>query len=166
MQYCINDIKVVMNYVQELIETYGGLQKLPITKTGFVRKFCRKLCLQVKNAAGKTCRRWDYIDLMSELQITGMHEFNMLQRAFAGGFTHANADGVRETHTDVASYDFTSSYPSVMVAEKYPMSAGVRVDVKCKEQFTYYMQHYCCIFDVEFTNIFASETYENPYKCE
>lgn len=162
MQYCVNDIKVVMNYVQELIEQYGGLQKLPITKTGFVRKFCRKRCLQVKNAAGKTCRRWDYIDLMSELQITGMHEFDMLQRAFAGGFTHANADGVRETHTYVASYDFTSSYPSVMVAEKYPMSAGVRVSVKCKEQFTYYMQHYCCIFDVEFTNIFASETYENP----
>lgn len=160
--YCVNDIQVVMGYIQELIEQYGDLHKLPITKTGFVRKFCRKLCLQVKTSAGKTQRRWDYIDLMRELQITGMHEFDMLQRAFAGGFTHANADVVRETHTDVASYDFTSSYPSVMVAEKYPMSEGVRVSVKCKEQFTYYMQHYCCIFDVEFTNIFASETYENP----
>lgn len=30
--YCLNDIKVVMCYIQELIERYKGITKLPITK--------------------------------------------------------------------------------------------------------------------------------------
>ena len=41
--YCINDIKVVMCYIEELIEQYKGITKLPITKTGFVRKYCRSI---------------------------------------------------------------------------------------------------------------------------
>lgn len=57
------------------------------------------------------------MNLMQELQITGMNEFNMLQRAFAGGFTHANAEYTDEIMYNVDSYDFTSSYPYVMIAE-------------------------------------------------
>lgn len=160
--YCVNDVKVVMCYIQERIEENKGITHLPITKTGFVRKYCRKHCLREKNAAGKTVPNWDYVNLIQELQITGMDEFNMLQRAFAGGFTHANAEYTDEVITDVDSYDFTSSYPYVMVAEKYPMSKGVPVTVKSMAQFEFLISKYCCVFDVEFTNIFASETQDNP----
>lgn len=74
---------------------------------------------------------------MQELQITGMEEFNMLQRAFAGGFTHANAEYTDEIMYNVDSYDFTSSYPYVMIAEKYPMSQGVAITVKSTAQFEF-----------------------------
>lgn len=159
--YCINDIKVVMCYIQERIEECKGIHRIPLTKTGFVRQYCRKHCLRTL-FEGKTVPNWEYVNLMQDLQITGLDEFEMLQRAFAGGFTHANAYYSDEVVSDVDSYDFTSSYPYVMVSEKYPMSQGVPVTVKSMNQFEFLISKYCCVFDIEFTNIFASETQDNP----
>lgn len=161
IMYCVNDIRVVMNYIQEQIEQYKLITRLPLTKTGFVRKHCRKNMLQ-KKIDGKNTRNWECINLIHSLTINGLHEFNMLQRAFSGGFTHANANHVDEICPNVASYDFTSSYPYVMVSEKFPMSKGVRVTPRNMNEFEYYTSKYLCIFDVEFTDIFASELQDNP----
>lgn len=160
--YCVNDIKVVMCYIQELIEQYGLITRLPVTKTGFVRKYCRSLCLRKKDEKGKIVPNWNYIDTIKNLRITGMEEFSMLQRAFAGGFTHANAKYTDMVIDNVDSYDFTSSYPYVMVSEKFPMSSGVKIDVKSWKQFDFLISKYCCIFDVEFEDIFATSENENP----
>lgn len=161
IMYCVNDIRVVMNYIQEQIEQYKLITRLPLTKTGFVRKHCRKNMLQ-KKIDGKSVRNWECINLIHSLTINGLHEFNMLQRAFSGGFTHANANHVDDICKDVASYDFTSSYPYVMVSEKFPMSKGVRVTPRNMNEFNYYIKNYLCIFDVEFSDIFASELQDNP----
>lgn len=160
--YCVNDIKVVMCYIQELIEQYGGITRLPITKTGFVRKYCRSKCLRVVDVDNKVKPNWHYIDIIKKLRITGIEEFNMLQRAFSGGFTHANAKYTDSVIEDVDSYDFTSSYPYVMVSERFPMSTGVLMDCKSMKQFDFLTSKFCCIFDVEFTNIFATSENENP----
>lgn len=162
INYCVNDVFVVMAYIQELIEEYKGLRNLPITKTGFVRKYCRKHCLRKKDETGKTVVNWDYTNLIHSLTISGLEEFNMLQRAFSGGFTHANGMYTDETLSDVTSYDFTSSYPTVMVAEQFPMSSGIRVEVKSTKQFEFLTSKFCCIFDIEFNDIFASQTQDNP----
>ena len=160
--YCINDIKVVMCYIQELIEQYGSLTRLPVTKTGFVRKYCRALCLRTTDETGKKKPNWKYIDTIKGLRITGMEEFSMLQRAFSGGFTHANAKYTDMVIENVDSYDFTSSYPYVMVSEKFPMSTGVKMNVKSWKQFDFLTSKYCCVFDIEFTDIFATSENENP----
>lgn len=162
INYCVNDVFVVMAYIQELIEEYKGLRNLPITKTGFVRKYCRKHCLRTTDETGKTIVNWNYTNLIHSLTISGLEEFNMLQRAFAGGFTHANGMYTDETLSDVTSYDFTSSYPTVMVAEQFPMSSGVRVEVKSTKHFEFLTSKFCCIFDIEFNDIFASRTQDNP----
>ena len=113
--YCLNDIKVVMCYIQELIEQYKGITRLPITKTGFVRKYCRSVCFKTTDETGKTIPNFKYIDKIHSLNITGLDEFSMLQRAFSGGFTHANAKYTDEVIENVDSYDFHSSYPYVKV---------------------------------------------------
>lgn len=159
--YCINDVRVVMNYIRELIEENKGIHRLPLTKTGFVRQYCRNRTLN-RNIDGKRCKNWDYVDLMNELQLTGLEEFNTLLRAFSGGFTHANAYHADEVMNEVDSYDFNSSYPSVMVAEKFPMSRGVKIQVKDDKHFKLLLSKYCCVFDIEFNNIFAKETQDNP----
>lgn len=159
--YCINDVRTVMNYIRELIEDNKGLHRLPLTKTGFVRQYCRNRTLN-HNVDGKRRKNWAYVELMNELQLSGLDELETLQRAFAGGFTHANAYHADEVMTDVDSYDFNSSYPSVMVAEQFPMSRGVRIQVKNKEHFEFLIKKYCCVFDIEFTNIFAKQVNDNP----
>lgn len=163
LMYCVNDVKVVMCYIQELIEQYGNITKLPLTNTGFVRRYCRKQCFyKLDPETGKKVNNYKYTDMIQGLRINGVEEFNMLQRAFAGGFTHANADKVDTVHENVSSYDFTSSYPYVMVSEKYPMSTGIQVDIKSLQQLDVICDKYCAIFDIELTNVFPRITTENP----
>lgn len=157
LAYCINDVRVVMGYIQELIEQYGGIAKLPLTHTGFVRKYCRANCLRVDKKPN-----YIYHDLIRHLNIGSVEEFSMLHRAFAGGFTHANAIHVDQVLENVDSYDFTSSYPYVMISEQFPMSSGIAVDASEPANFRYYISHYCCIFDVEFTELLTKLVQEQP----
>lgn len=161
--YCVNDIKVVMSAITEKIENEGGITNIPLTKTGYVRKHCRKNCLYIKSKkTGKRCPNFRYNDIMKDLYINGVPEFKMLHRAFAGGFTHANSAHTGQIITDVASYDFTSSYPYVMVSEKFPMSHGVKVTITSKQEFEFLITHYCCIFNIRFYNIILALPYDSP----
>ncbi len=164
--YCVNDVRVVMAYIQECIENENGITNIPITKTGYVRNYCRKNTLYLPNTHK---RNQKYRKLIKDLTISNMQEFNAMQRAFQGGFTHANAFYSGEVLPNVASYDFTSSYPYVMVSEKFPMSRGVKVEVKNKKEFDFYTNNYLCIFDVTFKNLVPLEVNENPLsqsKCQ
>jgi len=159
--YCVNDIRVVMAYIQEKIENEGGITSIPMTKTGYVRKYCRKECCYYRNEDGKRCMNFRYNDLISECTISGYDEFRVLMQAFQGGFTHANAFYVNDILHNVASYDFTSSYPYVMVSEKFPMSRGIRVQVQSREEFELYLKKYCCVFQIAFENLYTRIGYEN-----
>ena len=44
LQYCINDVQIVVAYITELIIRDRGITNLQLTKTGYVRKFCRDSC--------------------------------------------------------------------------------------------------------------------------
>lgn len=157
MLYCVNDVKIVMLYILELIENVKSVHNFPLTKTGNVRKFCRKNCFFVNTDEYKG-KNYKYKDLMQDLKIRDLTEFKLLLRAFSGGFTHANANYTDKIIYDVSSYDFTSSYPYVMISEKFPLSKGVKITIKSEEQFNYFVQNYLCVFDVEFINIFSRET--------
>lgn len=161
--YCVNDIRVVMATIQEKIENENGLNNIPLTKTGYVRKHSRKNCLyQYDIVTGKRHPNFAYIDLMRDLQIQTLDEFNALNRAFQGGFTHANSAHVGQIITDVASFDFTSSYPFVMVAEQYPMSRGMKVTPRNAKEFEHYINNYCCVFDVQFFDIVSKIAQDTP----
>jgi hypothetical protein len=161
LQYCINDVKVVTAYIQEKIEEDGAITKIPLTKTSYVRKFCRKNCLYIQTDDGRK-NNMNYKRLMGELKINNLNEFDLLQRAFQGGFAHSNPRHTRKRIKDVASYDFTSSYPYVMLSEKYPMSKGKKVKIVSEKQFKKLMNDYLCVFDVAFFDIIGSEVNENP----
>ena len=161
--YCVNDVKIVMLYIKEYLENVRNIHSIPLTKTGGVRKFCRKECFTIVTESGKKVNNYDYKHLINGLKIKDLSEFNAMQRAFCGGFTHANANYVNKVINNVASYDFTSSYPAVMVAEKYPMTYGVKMQFKSNATFENLIRQnkYCVIFDVEFNDICANDIYEN-----
>lgn len=170
LNYCINDVLVVMSYIQEYIEREGYITNLPLTNTGVVRKFCRLYCLKKD---GKSIKRYEkYRRLMASMIISGENEYKQLKRAFQGGFTHSNAYMTGKVINNVYSFDFTSSYPYVMLSEKFPMSRGQLVNIESVEELKKYLNLYCCIFDITFFNISPLLTFENPisrekcYKCK
>lgn len=161
LKYCENDVRVVMAYIQERIESDGDITRIPLTKTGYVRKYCRDACMYDGSHKKNVFKYMQYRRLMMNLQMSP-DEYKQLKRAFQGGFTHANAFYSGKTIKNVGSYDFTSSYPAVMIAEKFPMSAAEVVEIKSREDFDRNLLLYCCLFDVEFDDIEAITLFEHP----
>lgn len=162
--YCINDVRVVMSYEYDEIIRNGDVSKIPLTKTGYVRRYVRERCFGEKFSAKYN----HYRGVMSSLRITSADEYYQLKRAFQGGFTHACSLYSDETLTEVSSDDFTSSYPAQIVAKPYPMSSAELVEIKSKEQFEYNISKYCCIFDVEFVDLeplILDENYISISRC-
>lgn len=153
--YCVNDVLVVTAYIQERIEQDGSIQDIPITKTGYVRRYCKRNCLGTSKHRDMKYRR------MIHTMNLDADEYRMLKRAFQGGFTHANAYYSGRVVHGVSSYDFTSSYPTVMISEKFPMSRGERIDLVSREAFETNIKRYCCMFDIEFIGIYSTVLYEN-----
>lgn len=151
--YCENDIRVMLCYIQEKIEQDGDITKIPLTNTGYVRNYCRKECFS----------RWkSYHRIMEQLTI-GPSEYKQLKRAFQGGFTHANAHYVGKVLENVGSHDFTSSYPAVMVLEKFPMSkAKLVTDGIGDDELREILIEYCCMFDIEIWGLMPSVFHEHP----
>ena len=44
LKYCENDVRVVLSYIMEKIEQDGNISLIPLTNTGYVRRYCRKAC--------------------------------------------------------------------------------------------------------------------------
>lgn len=151
--YILNDGLVVMAFIQEEIERLGDITRLPLTKTGYVRNACRTVCLKGEE-------RYEYSHLMRLLKID-IDDYKQLKRTYTGGFTHANVNYVGKVVEKVHSFDFSSSYPAVMLSEKFPMSKPIPVKIESSKQFITLLKTYCCMFDIEFENIRATSEFEN-----
>lgn len=153
LEYCEYDIRVILAYISEKIVQDGSIIAIPLTNTGYVRDHCRKSCFS----------RWrTYKKIMLELTIDP-DEYSQLKRAFQGGFTHANANYVQKIIHNVESNDFTSSYPAVMVFEKFPMSKAKLITGSISEEdFINLLHTHCCMFDITFSYIIPKQTHEHP----
>ena len=167
LKYVLHDALVVMAYIQEQIDQYKYITRIPLTKTGKVREYCRKRCMYNGGTHKKTWKNrqdkyYKFRKLMSYLTIASVPEYEQLKRGFQGGFTHANSFYVGKTIHDVTSFDFSSSYPAVMVSEQFPMSRGQLVNIKTKEDFEHYIHTYCCLFDATFIDIHSTQPQDHP----
>ena len=168
IQYCVHDVLVVMAYLQERIETDGSIARIPLTKTGYVRRYCRKNCFFPHGSKGKN--RFDrlrYAGMIKKLTIEP-DEYMQMKRAFSGGFTHAGGFYSNTCVHGVTSFDFTSSYPYVMISEQFPMSKGELIELKDENHFYNCIENYSCIFDLELYDVedtFIYEHYISSSKC-
>ena len=169
MSYCENDILIILAYINEQIKICNDITQIPMTNTGRVRKYVRDQCYYRKPNGMKANKghRIRYRKLMSDLTID-VETYKMLKRAFMGGFTHANSLYTGKILEGVTSIDFTSSYPSVMISEKFPMSRFKEIDIKTIQQLEKLSDKYALIFDVKFENIESNiiqENYISESKC-
>lgn len=161
LMYCVNDVRVVMAYIQEKIETENSIAFIPHTNTGYVRNYCRNYCFYKPHEnRNKSFKKLRYMSLMSSLTLD-LDEYEQLQDAFQGGFTHASALWSGKVAENVTSWDFTSSYPTVMLCERFPMSSCERIDNISKSEFYESIKLYCCLFDVKFEGLQSKFMYEN-----
>lgn len=162
--YCFNDVLIINAYIEEQLQEFGSFHNIPLTNTGRVRKYCKEACYG-KHKDYKQYKK--YSILMGRLTLEE-DEYRILKRAFAGGFTHAGNLSSTSLIHNADSYDFTSSYPAVMLAEQFPMSKGRKVQPSNVEEFLEYNKIYCTIFDIEFFDIdekFVYEHYISSSKC-
>lgn len=59
--------------------------------------------------------------------------YEMMQRAYMGGFTHSNPSHTGKVMQDVQSWDFTSSYPTRILSKKFPASQPIKLNISSEE---------------------------------
>lgn len=169
LSYCKNDIEIILAYINEQIIQYGDINKIPLTNTGRVRSYVKHNCYyddtnHRKSSKGKYTR---YRKVMNDLTLTP-EIYIQLKTAFMGGFTHSNPNHTNKVLDNVASIDLTSSYPSVMLADKYPMSRARPLEVETVEDLKNLMPKYCLLFDIKLegvNNKIMYESYISESKC-
>ena len=155
LAYCENDCLVVYEYIKLELKKYEVIKKIPLTSTGHVRK-------ELKELIDKNYR---YKYKVQKSINTDGHIYNLLSKAFAGGYTHANWIKANEIIKNVTSFDFTSSYPFVMLTEKYPCSIFRKCKLKTYEELD---EKFCYIVKLKAKNI-KCKYYNNfisQSKCE
>lgn len=169
LKYCENDILVILAYIDEQIEQYSDITKIPLTNTGRVRSYVRNNCYydntnHKKSNKGKYTR---YRKIMLDLTLDS-DSYIQLKSAFMGGFTHSNPNLTGVTLDNVGSIDLTSSYPSVMCAEMYPMSRPKELKPKSYAELKELMKVYCIVLEVKYVglqNTLGYESYISESKC-
>lgn len=126
VRYGLRDIEIIYEKIKRMKKEYGTLQEIPMTQTGIPRKV-------VKNMYAKDMR---FHKKMAELLPKNAPEYARLRKAFVGGWVHSNYFYVGVNLKDcVYAYDITSSYPTQMVLQKYPMSRWVEARPRDFEKF-------------------------------
>lgn len=154
-QYVINDTVIVSEYLEFLYKKYWITGFIPLTKTGILRN-------EIKAAIPK---EWKKKIFRTYLKSRQQYEY-FFKHLFRGGFTHANALYTGLLLENVNGADFTSSYPYVMLSEKFPMSEPREIE---PDKWLDYMEseHLQACAVLRFVNICAKTTHsvESEHKC-
>lgn len=142
MRYCEQDCRVVYAGILDYVRRYESQYDIPLTQTGTVRREVKKMLLS----------DGEYHKRIKKLVPRDAAQYKMLQRIFAGGYTHANRlhAGVIQEGI-IEHYDFTSHYPTVMIAFKYPMSPWAYIGKRMPKKLDFENNAY--IFHVRHTRI-------------
>lgn len=125
-RYCVNDVRVVTEYLEYLLSAYGISGFFPTTKTSICRKALKEsFSVEYPNKdRANEVKDWLMTDMFPET----MQEYDCIIRyLFRGGYTHSNASKTGYILDNMKSKDFESSYPSWIGYEKFPMSKPVKV---------------------------------------
>lgn len=162
--YSVKDVQVVCSYIQEKLESEGTIDKIPLTNTGYVRRYCREFCFTQFAEDKKTQKKLSarYHEQMKNLGISSQGEYDQLHQAFAGGFTHAAPTHSGKLRKNVGSADEASAYPAVMVMKKFPMSRGTFIGNRpISEVEKIISAGYCVLFTVRLHDVTPKFIYEN-----
>ncbi len=140
LAYCFNDVLVMYFGLLQYKEKYGHIIDIPFTQTGEVRKEV----IDRMNVTSEYKYRKRCIKLIPET----IKDYSLLCDCLMGGYAHSNAVHTGIVLDNVFSKDISSSYPTVMCLEKYPMTY-FEDTVPCDDYFNNDNYSYIITFDVE-----------------
>lgn len=138
--YCEYDCLVLYHYILKELEVYEDVKHIPTTNTGKVRRELQDLVRT----------NFKYRRVVHKAINTNPIIYNRLCEAFLGGYTHANWIYADEVLKNVDSYDIASSYPYVLVTQKYPNSEFKPCKIKRREDMSKRLAY---LLVVKFTNV-------------
>lgn len=109
------------------------IYSMPYTATGIPREAVRKIAKANRGRERFLSMCMDY------------ETYLMAVKVYHGGYTHANRHEIGWINHAIA-YDFCSSYPYCMLAEKYPMERFMKVSNKTPEEIISMMDDYAFMF--------------------
>lgn len=150
--YCMYDVIGLCECIMTLM-LEDDLGSIPLTNTGYVRRFCRDKCKENLNI-------WSSIK-KSALTV---EEYTLCKKVFRGGNTHANRIYANRVITNVRSFDITSAYPYAMLTQKFPIGKGKEVIVESNEDlFNYIESGYLAIMEIELFDVNLRADVPMPY---
>lgn len=156
LAYCFNDVLVMYYGLQQYKEKYGHMIDIPFTQTGEVRKEV----IERMNVSSEYKYRKRCIKLVPQT----IEDYALLCDCFMGGYAHSNAVHTNVVLDNVCSKDISSSYPTVMCLEKYPMTYFEET-VPCDDYFNNDNYSYIITFDVEHLRSKCWNTWLSFSKC-
>ena len=157
LMYCQRDCEVVYKGILDHLKRYKDVFDIPLTSTGKVRRPVKDLLYSEP----------DYDRFIKRLVPSPEH-YILLRLLFAGGYTHVNRYYAgRLIEGLIEHYDFSSSYPAVMCAFKFPMQRWT-YRLKTSMPKDYAFEDYAYIFKLKFKNIRSTtiNTYLQRSKCK
>lgn len=120
IEYCVNDVLVVIEGVEQYRKKYGLMANIPMTQTGEIRR-------TLVEKVAKADPEWE--SLMRYITYSySFEDLVRLQNVYWGGWTHACSADMDQTLRDVYGNDFTSSFSATMCMDKYPVSVFEQID--------------------------------------
>ena len=125
------------------------IYSMPYTATGIPREESRKI--GKKNKARQT-----FLSMVLDYE-----QYIVATRLYHGGYTHANRFKIDKLIRNVICRDFSSSYPFVMLSEKYPMEKFMPFDDCDPKEILEMSEDYAFIFKLVMVNPHLKD-YHNP----
>lgn len=148
--YCYNDVRGLCECIDTLLEN-DTIATLPLTNTGYVRR-------EYRTHMNTKPNRINFVKTA-----LNEHEYTMLRRAFRGGNTHANRFLANMILKDVYSFDISSSYPTCIEIDDFPMGKFTRVKLNNQTKLDYYCANFCVVLDITMFNVKLNYDSVIPY---
>lgn len=134
---CLSLYDVICHYKSE----YGSIKNIPLTQTGEVRKYIRDA----------ESHNFGFHKKMQSCVPESTELYLMIRQAFQGGKTQSNRFHTNHIiYETIMSKDITSSYPTVMLSEKFPCEDFHKSTYKFAQE---HKEHFCALYTVYFEHV-------------
>ncbi|MBR5786926.1 MAG: hypothetical protein IKY41_09555 [Clostridia bacterium] len=155
ISYALTDVKIICEYLQDEINKNETIQNIPLTSTGYVRRYCFDYIKDHENI-------YSYQKWLRSILPVNEHLFELLYTAYTGAFTHSNYKLTAITLENVHCVDYSSDYPGIMCRKKFPM----RFDRGNPKKLRYY-DGLAKVMKITFNKIVAKTSHSiiSQHKC-